>query len=164
MAYGCVRTDNMSGTTLGKDLVSLRFMNGEAEAEIENGAVVLIGDYIEGEREIKKATAVAANSPLEKVALVASEEVDKTKNYTTLAEFKNKAGADIRGYKLASAGQSFAVTKECFTAGSALAKGNVVELADGTKFHAVASATGGSTKVGKIVAIEDKWYVVEVEA
>ena len=51
MAYACVRTDNMSGTTIGKDLVSLKYFDGEdKEAAIENGSVVLVGAYLDGQR------------------------------------------------------------------------------------------------------------------
>ena len=62
MAYACVRTDNMSGTVNGKDLVSLKFMVGETEAPVENGNVVLVGDHLEGEREVRKATAPSKNA------------------------------------------------------------------------------------------------------
>ncbi len=165
MAFGCVRTDNMSGTTLGKDLVSLRYFDKSGkEAEIENGCVVLIGEYLEGQREVRKATDVAKNSPLNKVALVASEEVDKAKSYNALSEFKNKAGADVRGYRVGCPANCFSVTKECFVAGGHFAVGAIVELADGNKFAVVESATSGSTKVGVITAVEDMWYVVEVDA
>lgn len=163
MAYACVRTDNMSGTTIGKDLVSLKYFDGEdKEAAIENGSVVLVGAYLDGQREVRKATAVAKNSKLSEVALIAHEEVDKTKAHNTLKEYINIAGLNVRGYRLPSK-DCFSLTKEAFTADSVLAKDSVVELAAGTKFKAVASATDGSTTVGKIVAVEGEWYVVEVE-
>lgn len=163
MAYACVRTDNMSGTTIGKDLVSLKFYNGEnKEAAIENGNVVLVGAYLAGQREVRKATAVAANSPLADVALVASEEVVKTKSHNTLDEFINEAGATIRAYRLTSK-DVFSVTAEAFVDAEAAEVGAIVELAAGTKLQAVASLTSNSTAVGKIVAVEGIWYVVEVD-
>ena len=39
--------------------------------------------------------------------------------------------------------------------------GSVVELVAGTKLKAVA-LDSGSTQIGKIIAIEDPWYVIEV--
>ena len=48
--YAYVRTDNMSGTTVAKDLASAKFYDGSAEADIENGNVVTLGVYIDGER------------------------------------------------------------------------------------------------------------------
>ena len=162
MNYACVRTDNMSGTTIGKDLVSLRYFSGEVETAIENGSVVLVGAYLPGEREVRKATAVAANSKLSEVALIAHEEVDKTKSNNTLKEYSNKAGLNVRGYRLVSK-DCFSVTKEAFANGSTPAVEAVVELTEGTKLKAVETATENSTTVGKIIAVEGEWYVIEVE-
>ena len=160
MAYACVRTDNMSGTTLGKDLVSLRFYDAVSEeAAVENGNVVLVGAYLDGHRELRKATAVAADSKLSDVALVASEEVVKTKSHNNLNEFINEAGSDIRGYRLTSK-DVFSVTKEAFVDASKAKVNAVVELAEGTKLNAVEAETG-ATKVGTVKAVEGIWYVVE---
>ena len=161
MAYACVRTDNMSGTVNGKDLVSLRFMVGETEAPVENGNVVLVGDHLEGEREVRKATAPTKNADVYKCALVASEEVVKSKARNTLAEFRNEAGDNVRGYRLV-ANDCFSVTAEAFADGAALEVGATVELTDTTKLSAVAEATGVASVVGKIVLIENEWYVIEV--
>lgn len=161
MAYAAVRTDNMSGTVNGSDLVSVKFYNGTTETAIENGNVVLVGDFMDGEREVRKATAPAADSPLSKVALIASEEVVKTKTYNTIADFRNEAGDICRGYRLVQ-GNIFSVTKEAFSNDAGLDVGSIVELVAGTKLSAVATATSGSTTVGKIVLIEGEWYVIEV--
>ena len=161
MAYACVRTDNMSGTVNGKDLVSLKFMVGENEAPVENGNVVLVGDHLEGEREVRKATAPTEDADVYKCALVASEEVVKSKARNTLAEFRNEAGDNVRGYRLV-ANDCFSVTAEAFADGAALEVGATVELTDTTKLSAVAEATGVASVVGKIVLIENEWYVIEV--
>lgn len=161
MAYACVRTDNMSGTVNGKDLVSLKFMVGENEAPVENGNIVLVGDHLEGEREVRKATAPAANSDVYKCALVASEEVVKTKSRNTLDEFRNEAGDIARGYRLV-ANDTFSVTAAAFADAEGIEVGHTVELTDGTKLSAVAAATAGASVVGKVVLIENEWYVIEV--
>lgn len=155
--YACVRTDNMSGTVEGKNLVSLKY-NGE----IENGSVVLVGDYIDGEREVRNASAPAKDSNLRDLALIATPEVIKDKDYYSIANFVNESGSICRGYRLTS-GDMFSLTKEAFADGSSLKKGSVVELlADSLKLKAVETATASTTTVGKIVLVEDGWYVIEV--
>ena len=161
MAYGCVRTDNMAGTVLGSGLVPFKYQPSGVDTAIENGNVVVIGGYISGEREIRTASTPVANSAFASIALVASEEVLKDKNNYFINEFINAAGAICRGYRL-HPGDIFSITAECFADESVLDVGSVVELAAGTKLKAVASLTHGSTQIGKIIAIEDPWYVIEV--
>lgn len=157
MAYGVVRTDNMSGTTLGKDLVSVKYEASGADAAIENGAVVLVGDYIDG--EVRKATAPAKDSPIASVALIASEEIDKTKAHNTLDEFRNEAGAVARGYRFRT-GDSFSLKASAID-GTAK-KDSIIELQAGTKLKAVDTATSGATKIGTVVLVEGEWFVIEV--
>lgn len=158
--YACVRTDNMSGTVEGKNLVSLKY-NGD----IENGCVVKVGGFADGEREVRLATAPAKDDAVRDLALVASPEVIKDKDYHSIANFINENGAIVRGYRLTPA-DCFSVTKEAFAAGATLQKDAYVELNGSVKLNAVAAPTGSSgdevTVVGKIIAIEDEWYVIEV--
>lgn len=152
--YAIVRTDNMSGTVNGKDLVSLNFADA-----IENGNVVLIGGYADGEREVRTATVPAADSNLSDIALVASEEVVNSKNYNGLSDFINEKGDIIRGYRLTSK-DIFSVSKEALDGDAEV--GHVVELQAKTKLKVVASATASTTTVGKVIAIEGEWIVIEV--
>lgn len=152
--YAIVRTDNMSGTVNGKDLVSLKYT-----ADVENGNVLAIGGYIEGEREVRTATAPTAATALADVALVASEEVVAEKSFNGLADFTNKAGEIIRGYRLTSK-DIFSVSAEALDGTPAV--NAVVELQAGTKLKLVTEATEGSTVVGKVIAIEGEWIVIEV--
>lgn len=155
--YACVRTDNMSGTVEGKNLVSLKY-NGE----IENGSVVAVGDYVDGEREVRIATAPAKDAKVRDLALIATPEVIKDKTYHSIANFINEEGSICRGYRLTS-GDIFSVTKEAFASGASLKQGSIVELVDNeVKLNAVDSATDSTTAVGKIVLVEDEWYVIEV--
>lgn len=158
--YAYVRTDKMSGTTLAKDLASAKFYESDSEAAIENGNIVTLGALIEGEREVKKATAPAADTALRDLYLVASPEVVKTKNYYGLGDFRNEAGDIIRCYRLTSADQ-FSVTKEALDASADIAVGDIVEAQAGTKMSVVKSATG-STKIGTVIALEDEYIVIEV--
>lgn len=155
--YACVRTDNMSGTVEGKNLVSLKY-NGE----IENGSVVVVGEYIDGEREVRNATAPKKDTKVRDLALIATPEVIKDKDYYSIANFINENGDICRGYRLTS-GDLFSLTKEAFADGASLKKNAIVELSDNSvKLNAVETATDSTTAVGKIVLIEDGWYVVEV--
>lgn len=161
MAYACVRTDNMSGTIMGKDLVSAKYYVGETETAIENGNVVVVGGYLDGEREVRKATAPTAGSKLADCALVASPEVVKSKTRHNLDDFINEAGDPIRCYRLVEPKQIFSITKAAFVDGVTPAVGYTVELTEGTKFNAVETASG-ATVVGTVIAVEGEWYVIEV--
>lgn len=152
--YACVRTDNMSGTTLGKNLVSVKF-----DGEIENGNIVVIGNLVSGEREVRTATTPAVNSALRDLALIAAPEVVKDKKYNSLAEFINQKGDIVRAYRLVS-GDIFSVTAEALTGTAAV--GSVIEAQASTKMKAVETLTQGSTKIGTVIAIEGEWIVIEV--
>ena len=168
MAYGIVRTDNMYGTDVRAGLVSVQYMgdNGSTPTKIENGSVLKIDALVSGEREVYVGGKVAADTAIGDVVLVASPEVMYDERKRNLDEFINEAGKDCRGYRLHS-GDMFSVTKEALIGESAPAVGNIVELAAGTKLNVAASATGGSTVVGKIIAIDATsrytYYVIKVD-
>lgn len=168
MAYGIVRTDNMYGTDVRAGLVSVQYMgdNGSTPTEIENGSVLKIDALLSGEREVYVGGKVAADTAIGDVVLVASPEVMYDERKRNLDEFINEAGKDCRGYRLHS-GDVFSVTKEALIGESTPAVGNVVELAAGTKLNVATSATGGSTAVGKIIAIDATsrytYYVIKVD-
>lgn len=157
----CVRTDNMSGTVLGKDLVSAKYKVSTTETAIENGNIVVIGGLLDGEREVRLASTPAVNSAFDTLALVASEEIVKDKQYNSLGDFENKAGDIIRCYRLRK-GDIFSVTAEALSGTLTNAVGKIVEAQADTKMKVVASLTEGSTQIGKIIAVEGNWYVIEV--
>ena len=160
MAYAVVRTDNMFGTDVRAGLVSIKYMgaNGTTPTAIQNGNVLkvgaLMGDATNGyEREIFVGAAPAANDDLKDIVLVATPEVMYDERKRNLDEFINEAGRACRGYRLHK-GDIFSVTKDALDGVAAPAIGNVVELKAGTKLNVAASATAGSTQVGKIIAID----------
>lgn len=167
MAYGVVRTDNMVGTDVRAQLVSIKYMgaDGQTATAIENGNVLKVGALMNGEREIFVGGAVAADDSLDDVVLVASPEVMYDEHKHNLDEYINEAGKPCRGYRFHK-GQIFSVTKEALSGAASPAVGNVVELAAGTKMNVAASATSGSTAVGKIIAIDvvgrHTYYVILV--
>ena len=176
MAHGVVRTDLMHGTDVRAGLVSVKYIvttgSGTDESpyvktptEIDNGNVLLLGDLMEGEREIYEGAAPAANSDLTEVVLVDSPEVMYDERKRNLDDYYNVAGKPCRGYRLHK-WDVFSVTKDALDGVEEPEIGNVVELKAGTKLNVAASATGGSTQVGKIIAIDVvgryTYYVIRV--
>lgn len=166
--YSVVRTDNMMGTDVATYLDSVRFYDSnDEEAAIENGNVVVVGDLLDGEREIHKATAPAADAELKKIGLVATPEVNYDERKRGLDQFINEAGRNARVYYLHS-GDEFGVTIDGLNVESGYTPkvGDAVELMAGTKLNVVETATNGSTQVGKLIAIEKAgrhtYYVVRV--
>jgi hypothetical protein len=165
--YGVIRTDLMRGTDVGPNLVSVRFMDAEGKpAEIENGSVVKLNGLLDGERELYKGTAPEASTAKTDIAVIASPEVLYDERKKNLDEFINEAGANARGYILSDR-NIFSLSAEALNIadGATPAVGWVVELMAGTKLNAVASATSGSTQIGKIIEIEKTsrytYYVIE---
>lgn len=159
MAHGIVRTDNLSGTTLGKDLVSILYKESDTNTDIDNGNVCTVGGFVSGHLDVRVGGKPAANSALTDICLIATPEVVKTQKYNTLAEFYNKAGTYARGYRLRT-GDQFSVTADALDGTGALNK--VVELQAGTKLKVVDELTSGSTKVGTIIAVDGPYFVIEV--
>ena len=160
MAYAKVRTDNLTGTVFGGDLVSVKYQPSSKDTAIENGNFVKVGALMTGEREIYIGGAVAANDKIDDIVLIASPEVDKAVSGNTIGEFKNRAGDILRGYKLVRG--YFSVTKEALDAAAAIEVGDIVELQAGTKGKVVKSPTESSTKIGTVEAIEGEWIVIKI--
>ena len=169
--HGIVRTDLMYGTDVREGLVSVKYMgdNGSTPTAIDNGNVLSVTALQTDEREIYVGAAVAANTAINDVVLIASPEVMYDERLRNLEDFYNEAGKACRGYRLHS-GDIFSVTKDALAGASTPAVGDVVELAAGTKLSVVAAATGatsGSTVVGKILAIDIvgryTYYAVKVD-
>lgn len=168
MAYAVVRTDAMAATDVRGQLVSVKYMgaDGATPTAIENGNVLKIGALMTGEREIYIGGAVAANDKIDDIVLIASPEVVYDERKRNLDDFVNEAGKACRGYHIHS-GDTFSVTTEALSGTGTPAVGNIVELAAGTKFAFAASATTGSTKVGRIIAVDVvgryTYYVIKVD-
>lgn len=155
MAYAVVRTDNLAGTDVRGQLVSIRYMgsDGETKTEIENGNVLKVGALETGEREIYIGGVPAAGDALKDIVLVASPEVIYDERKRNLDDYINEAGKAVRGYRLHD-GDTFSVTKLALDGKATPAVGDIVELKAGTKLNVAASATAGSTTVGKIVSVD----------
>lgn len=170
LIHPVVRTDNMVGTDVRAQLVSIEYLgaNGATPTEIENGMILKMNglkvkDDVT-EREIYVGATPAANTALRDVVLVASPEVMYDEHKHNLDEFINPANKPARGYRLHS-GATFGLTANAFD--GTPEKGKIVELEAGLKLKVVSSLTSGSTKVGKIIAEEKAgrytYFVVEID-
>ena len=102
--------ENVAATKVGSKIVTLRVVdsNGTNEVDAENGIFVALGDLVEGQREVHKATEVKLGTATGTgICLVASPE-DLYDDKLTEYDFINKAGTNARGYLL-SAGDHFKI-------------------------------------------------------
>lgn len=148
MSYAVIRTDLLSGTKQPADIISLRFYGSDGNpAEVENGVIVKLEGYEDGEREVMKAKAASASDDLNECAIVAGVEVMYDERKKNLDEYINEAGKSVRGY-IPRSRNVFSVTKDGFVNGTVPTKGADVGIGDGGKIDA--SGTG----LGKCVDIE----------
>ena len=124
------------------DLVSLRFYDASGnKAEVENGVIVKLQGYEDGEREVMKAVAASAGDDLNDCAIVAAPEVMYDERKKNLDEFINEAGKAVRGY-IPRSRNVFSVTKEGFVGGTAPTKGAEVGIGTGGKIDAAGKGLG----------------------
>ena len=142
MAYCVVRTDLVSGTKQPADLVSVRFYNGEGEkAEVENGVIVQLQGYEEGEREVIKAVAAAAGADLNECAILCAPEVMYDERVRNLDQYINEAGKAVRAY-IPRSRNLFSFTKEGFVGGVTPEVGAEVGIGEGGKIDAAGTGLG----------------------
>ena len=160
MAYTVIRTDLMSGTKQPADLVSLRFYGADGQpAEVENGVIVKLQGYEDGEREVMKAVAATAGDDLNECAIVAGVEVMYDERKKNLDEYINEAGKAVRGY-IPRSRNIFSVTKEGFVGGTAPTEGAKVGIGTGGKIDA--AGTGFGTCVDVEVAGRYTYYAIKI--
>lgn len=156
MGHGVVRTDLMTGTRVEADLRHVKYMvdganDSSTPTAIDNGNVLKLDGMLS--REVWKGVAPAANTALKDVVLVATPELFYDERVRNLDAFVNEADTVVRGYILHE-NDIFGVTADALSAAATIAVGDIVELQADTKMKVVKSATGGSTTVGKVIAIE----------
>lgn len=133
--------------------------NVKISVDMDNGSIVKLGALATGEMEAFEAEEPTASTPLKDLAIVKAPEVMADERLKSLADFYNKAGKIVRAYLFCD-GDQFRLTKEGLDGTPAV--GSIVEAGDGYKMKVVASATGGSTQIGKIIAVEGNYFVVAV--
>jgi hypothetical protein len=148
MSYTVINLDRMSGTEDSSQLLSGKYFVSTTPTAIENGALVVVGDLISGERELHKFTAPAGTEDLGELAIVASPEVVYSyREHYNLDEFINLADDAIRAYYIHQF-DGFSLTADGFDGTPDV--GKYVILGDSTKPKVVASTTSGDVVIGKI--------------
>lgn len=161
MAYTVIRTDLMSGTKQPADLVSLRFYNDEGQlAEVENGTIVKLEGYEDGEREVMKAVAAKNGDDLTGCAIVAGVEVMYDERKKNLDDYINPAGKAVRGY-IPRTRNMFSITKEGFVGGNVPSVDGTVGVGEGGKVDA--SGTGLGTCVAIETAGRYTYYTIRLD-
>jgi hypothetical protein len=161
MSKAIVILENVAATKNPALIKSVKYQVSSADTAIQNGQVVAIGALASGEREVHLATTPAATTTYFGLTCTPEVMYDEKKQ---MDEFENAAGA-ISRVVILQKGDVFAVTAEGFDTTPAV--GKLVELAAATTLKVVASATSGSTQVGKIIEVETingkTFYAVEVQ-
>lgn len=161
MAYTVIRTDLMSGTKQPADLVSLRFYGADGQpAEVENGVIVKLEGYEDGEREVMKAVAATAGTDLNECAIVAGVEVMYDERKKNLDEFINEAGKATRGYIFRSR-NLFSVTADGFVGGTVPTEGQTVGI--GANGKIAAGGTGLGVCADIEVAGRYTYYTIKID-
>lgn len=132
--YTVFRSDNLIGTDIGAFLASARVYDAEGSnlVEVENGTIVELGDYEDGEREVRKAKIATADSDITKCGVVSVPEVPYDSTKKNLADFINEKGSIVRVY-VHHEWDMYSVTKEGFKGGAVGAKGAEVGIGEGGK-------------------------------
>lgn len=151
--HAVVRTDEMAGTINTTFLKSAKFYANDAEAEIDNGNLVVVTEKLD--REVFKATAPTSTSVRGDIYVVAGVEMfydDTVTHYLT--EWVNEAGKAVRLYQLTGNG-TFSVTEEAFD-GTPVVGQYADFAADSTKIKV--SAAKSDKTIGKITHTETTGY------
>lgn len=160
MAYAIIRTDLMSGTVQPADLVSVRFYNAEGKhAEVENGVIVKLQGYEEGEREVMKAVVATASDDMNDCAVLANPEVMYDERKHNLEDYINEAGKAVRAY-IPRSRNMFSLTAEGFVNAVAPEVGAEVGIGAGGKLSA--SATGFGKCVHTESAGRHTYYTIMI--
>lgn len=167
--HAVIRTDLMAGTKVPAALRSFRYFDSNGDlAEIDNGCVVALDSIIvdsqgnEPNREVWKAVAPTASTPLSKLAIVATPELLYDERLRNLTDFYNDTDHPARGY-MPKSGDIFSVTAEALD--GTPAKGSGVALQAKVQLK-VGTYTAG-TSFGKIVSKETvnglDFFVIQVD-
>lgn len=153
-AHCVMDSSNLHGTRTAS-----KHKNVKISVDLDNGNIVKMGALAAGEMEAFEAEMPAADTPLTELVILKAPEVEKDQRLKSLGDFYNRAGKIVRGYMLES-GDQFRLTKEGLNGTPAV--GSIVEADAAYKLKVVASATAGSTQIGKIIAVEGDYFVVAV--
>ena len=146
--YCVFRSDLLSGTDVAADLVSAKVFDADGnEIAVENGVIIKLMGYLEGEREVMKAVLAEAGDDMKDCAIVGTPEVHYDERKKNLDEFVNEAGSIVRAY-IPRSRNMYSVTAEGFV-------DKTVPVSTG------AEATVGIGANGKLDTAATGWGTVE---
>lgn len=158
--YCVFRSDLLSGTDVAADLVSFRVYDiSDNEISVENGTVVELKGYEDGEREVMKAVLATASSKMEDCAIVGTPEVMYDERKKNLDEFINEAGSICRGY-IPRSRNMYSVTAEGFVDGITPAVDGKVGIGTNGKLNTKAEGWGTCVAIEK--AGRYTYYVIKI--
>lgn len=158
--YTVIRTDLLSGTNVAADLVSLRVYDADDNPiAVENGTIVELQGYEDGQREVMKAVLATADSKMEDCVIVATPEVMYDERKKNLDEFINEAGTICRGY-IPRSRNMYSITAPGFVGGSVPAKKDPVGIGADGKLDA--SGSGWGTCEAVEIAGRYTYYVIKI--
>ena len=160
MGYTVFRSDLLSGTDVAADLVSCRvYDETDKTIAVENGTIVELKGYEEGEREVMKAVLATSASKISDCAIIGSVEMMYDERKKNLDEFINEAGTICRGY-IPRSRNFFSITKDGFVGGSVPAKDAEVGIGADGKLDAAGTGFGICRAIE--VAGRYTYYVIQV--
>lgn len=155
MANAIIRLDNVQATHEGSLLKSVKLTEA-----LQNGSVVEIGGLETGEREIHATAKPKVTTSYYGILCTPELMYDEKKQ---MDEFTNGTDKPARAF-IPQKGDIFSATVEAFSATPTV--GQTVELAASYVLKVSATATSGSTQVGKIIEVDvvgsKTFYVIEV--
>lgn len=163
MAYTVFRSDLLSGTDVAADLVSVKvFDSADNEIAVENGTIVKLMGYLEGEREVIKAVLAAAGDDMADCAIIGTPEVFYDERKKNLDEFINEAGTIARAY-IPRSRNLYSVTKDGFVGATApTTTGEKSTVGIGADGKLDTSATGWGTVEAIEVAGRYTYYLIRI--
>lgn len=147
VVHGVVRTDNLSGIYDGARLAAVKYFDGAAYAEIDNGMIVSLDEYLGA--DVYKAVKPVAGQKLGKLALVAGVELFK-EGERPLDMWVNPADEPVRVY-IFRQGDVFSVTAPDIEGTPDAEANKFIAVGDDTKY-VVAAAEDGA--FAELIAIE----------
>lgn len=161
--YCVFRSDLLSGTDVAADLVSAKVFDADGnEIAVENGTIIKLMGYLEGEREVMKAVLAAPGDDMADCAIVGTPEVHYDERKKNLDEFVNEAGSIVRAYIPRSRNMYSVTAKGFVDAAVPSAIGSTSTVGIGTDGKLDTAATGWGTVEAIEVVGRYTYYVIKI--
>lgn len=163
MAHAVVRTDNMHGTDVRPELISVRFQvvsdGTSTPTAIDNGNIVKLNGFETDSRSVYIGVTPASTDTVDDIVLIATPEVMYDERLHNLDEYENEAGKICRGYRLHEHSM-FGLTADGFSGTPQV--GKHVSIGSGTKL-VIGTGAGIGEIVRKDVVGRYTYYVVDIK-